>query len=394
MSDKWPRSFYTNGHLSIDGQKMSKSKGNFFTLSEAINEFSADATRFALADSGDGLDDANFNKQTANAAILKLTKEAHWIHETMINLDSLRTGGYTFADHVFTDEMNHAIIATSMAFEKLKYRDALKSAFHDLHIQRDQYRNRSHDQHINVLQRYFEVSIKLLSPICPHLCQHLWHLTLQDKEFEFVFESTWPRAEPVDLILGRQSRFLHQLNTSVKKSYTDMLQKYRKLALRTASDIGHTLNQSDSIVSHEPFDSCVIFITNEYLEWQLEIINTLCASSGESKSLSVLRTNFFDHLKHNVEMCKLKREQWTKFANSLLNDMEENHLLIPELSLPYDQASLMEQQKELVMKDVPVKSFQVQSVNDHNFHNDYPGIEAIIKKCIPGKPQPYFYKRK
>ena len=37
-------------------------------------EFSSDATRFALADAGDTVDDANFVEETANAAILRLTK--------------------------------------------------------------------------------------------------------------------------------------------------------------------------------------------------------------------------------------------------------------------------------------------------------------------------------
>ena len=34
----WPRSFFTNGHLMINSEKMSKSTGNFMTLREAINK--------------------------------------------------------------------------------------------------------------------------------------------------------------------------------------------------------------------------------------------------------------------------------------------------------------------------------------------------------------------
>ena len=34
--------------------------GNFKTLQQAITEYSADATRMALADAGDTMDDANF----------------------------------------------------------------------------------------------------------------------------------------------------------------------------------------------------------------------------------------------------------------------------------------------------------------------------------------------
>ena len=48
--------------------------GNFKTLEQAISEYSADAMRFAMADAGDALDDANFEHTTANGAILRLTK--------------------------------------------------------------------------------------------------------------------------------------------------------------------------------------------------------------------------------------------------------------------------------------------------------------------------------
>ena len=50
---RWPQSVRANGHLMLNSEKMSKSTGNFLTLTDAINKFSADGMRFALADSGD-----------------------------------------------------------------------------------------------------------------------------------------------------------------------------------------------------------------------------------------------------------------------------------------------------------------------------------------------------
>lgn len=62
---------------------MSKSTGNFLTLEQAIKKYSADAMRLAMADAGDLMDDANFSEDTANATILKLTKELTWIEEML-----------------------------------------------------------------------------------------------------------------------------------------------------------------------------------------------------------------------------------------------------------------------------------------------------------------------
>jgi leucyl-tRNA synthetase len=52
-------------------------------LLQAVGEYSSDAMRWALADAGDGMDDANFETTTANAAILRLTKELAWIEEVL-----------------------------------------------------------------------------------------------------------------------------------------------------------------------------------------------------------------------------------------------------------------------------------------------------------------------
>ena len=68
----WPRGIYCNGHIMVDAEKMSKSKGNFLLLLECVQEYSADATRFALADAGDSLEDANFDRKVANQAVTNL----------------------------------------------------------------------------------------------------------------------------------------------------------------------------------------------------------------------------------------------------------------------------------------------------------------------------------
>lgn len=70
---KWPRSFYCNGWILVDGKKMSKSEGNFFTINDIVEKFGADACRFACAEAGDSLEDANFVVKNADEAILKLS---------------------------------------------------------------------------------------------------------------------------------------------------------------------------------------------------------------------------------------------------------------------------------------------------------------------------------
>jgi len=56
------RSYFCNGYLCLNGKKMSKSTGNFMTLNQCLKKFGTDASRIALADAGDTLDDANFDE--------------------------------------------------------------------------------------------------------------------------------------------------------------------------------------------------------------------------------------------------------------------------------------------------------------------------------------------
>lgn len=81
---------------------MSKSDGNFLTLSDAVRKFSADGMRLCLADSGDSVEDANFVESTADAGILRLFTFIEWVKEVMASKSAYRTGKPdTFNDRVF-----------------------------------------------------------------------------------------------------------------------------------------------------------------------------------------------------------------------------------------------------------------------------------------------------
>ena len=113
--DKWPLAMRTNGHLMLNGQKMSKSKGNTLTMRESVEKFGADATRLSLADAGDGIEDANFDEKTANANILRLHTLIGWCEEMLVGEGSeakLRTGQKNFHDEVFELEVNNLIEIT------------------------------------------------------------------------------------------------------------------------------------------------------------------------------------------------------------------------------------------------------------------------------------------
>lgn len=141
-TSKWPKGIRANGHLLLNNEKMSKSTGNFMTLEEAIEKFSADGMRLSLADAGDGLEDANFVYAMADAAILRLFTMIEWIKEMIEQRDAglLRKDAKKFADRVFANEMNSLIAATEQNYEATNFKDALKTGFFEYQAIRDTYR--------------------------------------------------------------------------------------------------------------------------------------------------------------------------------------------------------------------------------------------------------------
>jgi leucyl-tRNA synthetase len=104
--ENWPRSIRANGHLMLNGEKMSKHTGNFLTLDEIVKKYGADASRIALADAGDGVEDANFEESVANSTILRLYTLKDWCEEMVKDKATLRSGSKDgFWDKLFENEM-------------------------------------------------------------------------------------------------------------------------------------------------------------------------------------------------------------------------------------------------------------------------------------------------
>ncbi|KAF4523284.1 hypothetical protein B566_EDAN009407 [Ephemera danica] len=154
--DKWPLGARANGHLLLNSAKMSKSEGNFLTLSDAVRKFSADGTRLCLADAGDSVEDANFVESMADAGILRLYTFIEWVKEVLANTNSFRSGpADTFNDKVFNSEINLKIVETKDNYENMLFKEALRTGFFELQAARDKYRELCLEgMHLDLIMRF------------------------------------------------------------------------------------------------------------------------------------------------------------------------------------------------------------------------------------------------
>ncbi|KAJ3727805.1 hypothetical protein C8R42DRAFT_348132 [Lentinula raphanica] len=207
--DKWPISIRTNGHLMLNGAKMSKSTGNFLTLRDAVDKFGADSCRLALADAGDGIEDANFDEKNGNANILRVHTLLAWCEEIIKDEANLRHGPFNYHDLVFENEINDLINITQGHYDALNFKDALKFGFYELQSSRDWYREVTSDvgMHADLVRYWIEISALLAAPIAPHFAEHIY-LEILRKPTSIQL-ARWPTpSKPVDRTLIEVGQYM------------------------------------------------------------------------------------------------------------------------------------------------------------------------------------------
>ncbi|KAG4304749.1 hypothetical protein PORY_001802 [Pneumocystis oryctolagi] len=269
--EMWPKAVRGNGHLLLNGEKMSKSKGNFLTLKEVVGKFGADATRLAMADAGDSLDDANFEETTANSAILRLYTLGLWCEEQIKKLDSFRDGEMNFHDSAFENEINELIQLTYNHYINTSYKLALKVGFYDFQAARDWYREVSFDHglHRNLIKRWVEVQVLLMLPFIPHFCEFIWLDILKNKSS--IHYSSFPIiSKPVDSSISSGLIYLRYITRIIREEEKQQLKRQKK--------------NKNILFNPDKPKKLIILVSTEFPQWQQECIHLLREHYDEEKN--------------------------------------------------------------------------------------------------------------
>ena len=270
--ERWPQSYFTNGWAMLNSEKMSKSTGNFLTIDQCVNVYGADATRFALANAGDTLEDANFETDVANAAILGLTRFENFVEETYSLLDSknanYRDGDLNEMDKLFENALNRAIIETDSAYSSMRFRDVLRFGYHILQSNADYYvAHVDNGIHRQLIQRYIDVQLILLSPICPHITESIWGKI--HKLNDFCVNASFPKCDKEDLIKTLQFESLQKISHTFRNSYnSDEKDRKRKLnkAKKGSDKYAQLIN---------PCNGAIVCVADDYKPYHKQVLKIL-----------------------------------------------------------------------------------------------------------------------
>jgi len=181
-----PQGIGVNGMLSIEGKKMSKSKGNFVTLKDALNQFGADATRCALLLGGEGMNDPDWRRETVGDVKSKLRGFQSLTDSIIENAKQPKTG------HLETwliSMLQHRIKIVTENMEALKTRTALENALFEVWNDFRWYNRRKETFNSKILKEALETWTRLLAPFAPYMCEEIWN-KMGHKDFVSLAE--WP----------------------------------------------------------------------------------------------------------------------------------------------------------------------------------------------------------
>ncbi|KAF9357153.1 cytosolic leucyl tRNA synthetase [Mortierella sp. NVP85] len=374
----WPRSIRANGHLMLNGDKMSKSTGNFMGLAEAVEKYGADATRLALADAGDSGEDANFEDGTANAAILRLHTLTEWIQEILASKDQLRTGEYNFYDRVFESQMNKLVNQAEVDYEATFYREAVKSGFYELTAARDFYREACSLMEIpmnrDLIMRYIEVQTLVISPIVSHWAEHVWGNMLGKEGL--VVNARWPKTGPVDETILQEVDYLRRQVTNVRNTESQALKKKKK-------------GKADVFDPNKP-KKITILIATKFPDWQEAAIGVLKDALLADHATS---GKMFDDEKIKKDLADkglMKDKKVMPFLNDLKKKAEQNGPTVLTRTLAFDESKVLDEKGEYLRK---VLGYQVLTViksdEAEKATEGDPNQEDYVRaaeQSVPGQP--------
>ncbi|XP_041358320.1 leucine--tRNA ligase, cytoplasmic-like [Gigantopelta aegis] len=356
---KWPKGIRANGHILLNSEKMSKSTGNFLTLSEAISKYSADGMRMSLADAGDTVEDANFVEKMADAGLLRLYTFLEWVRDTLATMDTLRSGPvqqYTFSDNVFLSEINKAICETKASYENMMFKDALRTGFFEFQAVRDKYREvEVEGMHRDLVSRFIETQILMLAPICPHITEHIWKLLGKTGS---IMHAAWPNAGPIDRVLVRSSEYL-----------MDAAHEFR-LRLKAALAPSKT-KKVVQMPTH-----ATIWVAKRYPPWQNTILVTLKELFEANKGFPENKV-IAAKLNSNPDLKKYAKKLMP-FVQVAKENFQKHGVKALDLTMEFDECKVLEGNLKYLTNTLEMEGIDVKFSDNAD--------EKVQQDCCPGKP--------
>lgn len=235
--DKWPRAIAVNGFVSLEGQKMSKSKGPLLTLKRAVEEHGADTTRLYILSNAEHMQDADWKSENVEVMGRHLQRFFEWAREIIASHPQRSAG--TRLDRWMLSRLSRHVREVRDALEALQTRRALQHAFFLLLNDVRWYERRGGRSELFTV---VDTMVRMMAPFTPHVCEELWSMYHEKGNFVSLAPYPQPHPEYVD----EEAEFCELLVRDVLDDITNILkvakiEKPRRVCLYTAEDWSYTV---------------------------------------------------------------------------------------------------------------------------------------------------------
>ncbi len=187
--EKWPLSLAVNGFVSLEGEKMSKSKGPILTLREAVDTYGADISRMYILSSAEQTQDADWRNAGVESA-KKQVERFYKLAKEIIDSGAQPgiEGELKLIDRWMLSRLQQCIRETNNDMTSLRTRGALQNAFFLLYNDVKWYQRRGGSV---LLYDVLDTWVRLMAPFTPHICEEIW-TSMGHKEGNFVSQAAYP----------------------------------------------------------------------------------------------------------------------------------------------------------------------------------------------------------
>ena len=209
----WPRGVTVNGIIMVEGEKMSKSKGNFVTLRDVIESYGADAVRCTLMILAEGMDDPDWRFEICRDMRDKLNQVFRLIN-SIASMEDQGTIG--LLERWLQSRIQKRIKEVTEALEELRTRTALDIALHEVWNDIRWYFRRAQKPCKQVLMEVAKIWVRLLAPFAPFMCEELWSILGGEG---YVSKAQWPeyREEAIDFKAEAAESLIEQVMEDIRE---------------------------------------------------------------------------------------------------------------------------------------------------------------------------------
>lgn len=280
-----------------------------------------------------------------------------------ISLDE-RDPTKTFQDIYFSNEIKRCVKIADIAYDEMRMRDALQTAFYDMQSVRDYYRDSCNKNGITMSKKliyeWMECQLIIMEPIIPHFCEYAWKYVIKKTE-----QMKWPELGDYDISLYRSGVYLKK----IMKQFRD------------------TANKPNKKKNIPKPNKLYIYVAKEYPQWQ-QIILKFLDSKWENNGLpsDIIKTVQVK-INETKELKSMGKQPMQYAAFVIKNDVPSTGRDALNLETPFDEYQVISENINYIQKDCGLDEVKVY----HSTDESAPDPAKKKNGAIPAKPVAYFF---